>query len=171
MNNINHSMGKIKNEMEQLKDISKQIGDIVSIVTDIAEQTNLLSLNAAIEAARAGEHGKGFAVVADEVRKLATETKKTVSTVSQLVEKTNAQINSVSHHITEIKHLVTNGTDKMIQINHLFDDIVGEMKKSKEQSDVIEQELESFWNGLEEVNKAVSHVAISVEDLLELTNN
>lgn len=131
MNQIDGSMTKIETEIKRLEEIAKQIEQIFGIVTGIAEQTNLLSLNASIESARAGEHGKGFAVVANEVRKLSEDTKKTVSTVSELVNNTNSQIAIVSQHIADVNLLVTDSKEKMTQINSLFDDIVSSMNLSK----------------------------------------
>ncbi|WP_411810334.1 methyl-accepting chemotaxis protein [Bacillus glycinifermentans] len=163
------SMTEIEQEIKKLEEIAGQIEKIFGIVTGIAEQTNLLSLNASIESARAGEHGKGFAVVANEVRKLSDDTKKTVSTVSELVDNTNAQIGIVTRHITGVNQLVVKSKEKMTEINHLFDDIVGSMKLSKNQSGKIEEDLTSFLSGLQEVNGAVSQVAASVDSLVELT--
>ncbi|MEK5502690.1 globin-coupled sensor protein [Bacillus sp. FSL M8-0168] len=169
LNKMGSSMTEIEQEIKKLEEIAGQIEKIFGIVTGIAEQTNLLSLNASIESARAGEHGKGFAVVANEVRKLSDDTKKTVSTVSELVDNTNAQIGIVTRHITGVNQLVVKSKEKMAEINHLFDDIVGSMKLSKNQSGKIEEDLKSFLSGLQEVNGAVSQVAASVDSLVELT--
>lgn len=169
LNKMGSSMTEIEQEIKKLEEIAGQIEKIFGIVTGIAEQTNLLSLNASIESARAGEHGKGFAVVANEVRKLSDDTKKTVSTVSELVDNTNAQIGIVTRHITGVNQLVVKSKEKMTEINHLFDDIVDSMKLSKNQSGKIEEDLTSFLSGLQEVNGAVSQVAASVDSLVELT--
>ncbi|MFU1972642.1 methyl-accepting chemotaxis protein [Bacillus pumilus] len=163
-------MTKIETEIKRLEEIAKQIEQIFGIVTGIAEQTNLLSLNASIESARAGEHGKGFAVVANEVRKLSEDTKKTVSTVSELVNNTNSQISIVSQHIGDVNLLVTDSKEKMTQINSLFDDIVSSMNLSKNQNGKIEIDLQTFLNELKEVKQTVSQVASSVESLTNLTN-
>ncbi|MGP3739510.1 methyl-accepting chemotaxis protein [Bacillus sp. 4A_MP2] len=164
-------MTKIETEIKRLEEIAKQIEQIFGIVTGIAEQTNLLSLNASIESARAGEHGKGFAVVANEVRKLSEDTKKTVSTVSELVNNTNSQIAIVSQHIADVNLLVTDSKEKMTQINSLFDDIVSRMNLSKNQNGKIEIDLQTFLNELKEVKQTVSQVASSVESLTSLTNH
>ncbi|WP_411813458.1 methyl-accepting chemotaxis protein [Bacillus vallismortis] len=169
MNKIDTSLVQIEKEMVKLDEIAQQIEKIFGIVTGIAEQTNLLSLNASIESARAGEHGKGFAVVANEVRKLSEDTKKTVSTVSELVNNTNTQINIVSKHIKDVNGLVSESKEKMTQINRLFDEIVHSMKVSKEQSGKIDVDLQAFLGGLQEVSRAVSHVAASVDSLVILT--
>ncbi|MEJ4083034.1 globin-coupled sensor protein [Bacillus altitudinis] len=171
MNQIDGSMTKIETEIKRLEEIAKQIEQIFGIVTGIAEQTNLLSLNASIESARAGEHGKGFAVVANEVRKLSEDTKKTVSTVSELVNNTNSQITIVSQHIADVNLLVTDSKEKMTQINSLFDDIVSSMNLSKNQNGKIEIDLQTFLNELKEVKQTVSQVASSVESLTSLTNH
>ncbi|WP_459349297.1 methyl-accepting chemotaxis protein [Bacillus altitudinis] len=171
MNQIDGSMTKIEIEIKRLEEIAKQIEQIFGIVTGIAEQTNLLSLNASIESARAGEHGKGFAVVANEVRKLSEDTKKTVSTVSELVNNTNSQIAIVSQHIADVNLLVTDSKEKMTQINSLFDDIVSSMNLSKNQNGKIEIDLQTFLNELKEVKQTVSQVASSVESLTSLTNH
>lgn len=54
-------------------------------------------------------------------------------------------------------------------INHLFDDIVRQMNKSRGQSNSIEEEIETFLKSLDEVKDALSHVASSVDDLVALT--
>ncbi|WP_419724062.1 MULTISPECIES: methyl-accepting chemotaxis protein [Bacillus] len=169
LDKIDTSLVHIEKEMIKLDEIAQQIEKIFGIVTGIAEQTNLLSLNASIESARAGEHGKGFAVVANEVRKLSEDTKKTVSTVSELVNNTNTQINIVSKHIKDVNGLVSESKEKMTQINRLFDEIVYSMKTSKEQSGKIDVDLQAFLGGLQEVSRAVSHVAASVDSLVILT--
>lgn len=75
----------------------------------------------------------------------------------------------MTRHITGVNQLVVKSKEKMAEINHLFDDIVGSMKLSKNQSGKIEEDLKSFLSGLQEVNGAVSQVAASVDSLVELT--
>ncbi|QOS98871.1 globin-coupled sensor protein [Brevibacterium sp. JNUCC-42] len=165
---LQSSMQEISIEMKSLEDTSNQIRGIVSVVTGIAEQTNLLALNAAIEAARAGEQGRGFAVVADEVRKLAEQTKKSVSGVTQLIEKTNNQTSRVSSLLDRVEELITSSTSSMSEITCFFANIQKAVSISKERSNLIEQELVTFSRVIEEMNQAVSHVAHSAENLSEV---
>ncbi|CAM5782631.1 MULTISPECIES: globin-coupled sensor protein [Brevibacillus] len=168
---IQQSAEQIASEMRTLEEISEKIRGIVDVVTAIAEQTNLLALNAAIEAARAGEQGRGFAVVAGEVRKLAEQTKQSVSGVTELIEKTNAQTASLSAVVAEVRELVASSTTMTSETNRFFDEIRSAVTDSKEQSSRIQRELENFFHVMEEMNHAVSQVAISADQLSEITEN
>ena len=171
MQNIMHHMSAITTEIKDLKSISQEIDEVVKLVKGIAEQTNLLALNASIESARAGEHGKGFAVVANEVKKLAEQTKASVVNVSDLIQKTNAQIENVTSKSFEVNELVKSGSDKMDQITDFFDRILEEVDKSKQQSKLIETELESFSKYFEEIDRAVDHLAITTDNLTQITQD
>ncbi|QQE76493.1 globin-coupled sensor protein [Brevibacillus composti] len=168
---IQHSAERIAAEMRTLEEISEKIRGIVDVVTAIAEQTNLLALNAAIEAARAGEQGRGFAVVAGEVRKLAEQTKHSVSGVTELIEKTNAQTASLSAVVAEVRKLVASSAAMTSETNRFFDEIHGAVSDSQEQSRRIQKELENFFRVMEEMSQAVSQVAISADQLSEMTEN
>ncbi|GEK57201.1 hypothetical protein CHL76_02570 [Marinococcus halophilus] len=169
MKSLQELMDFMRTETNELKAIAAKIDDITNIVTGIAEQTNLLALNASIESARAGEHGRGFAVVATEVRKLAGETKKSVDTVSDLVRKTNDQIQLVSNHIENADNQIGDGTKRVHEINSMFDGIVQEMAKSRQQSNEAETEVHSLIRELHEVEQAISQVGSSVSSLHGLT--
>lgn len=171
MQNIMHHMSTINTEIKDLKSISQEIDEVVKLVKGIAEQTNLLALNASIESARAGEHGKGFAVVANEVKKLAEQTKASVVNVSDLIQKTNAQIENVSSKSFEVNELVRSGSAKMDQITDFFNRILEEVDKSKNQSQLIEAELETFSKYFEEINRAVDHLAITTDNLTHITQD
>ncbi|WLR54495.1 globin-coupled sensor protein [Mesobacillus subterraneus] len=171
MQNIMHHMSSITNEIKDLKSISQEIDEVVKLVKGIAEQTNLLALNASIESARAGEHGKGFAVVANEVKKLAEQTKASVVNVSELIKKTNGQIENVTSKSIEVNELVKSGSNKMDQITDFFNRILEEVDKSKQQSQRIEAELDSFSKYFEEIDRAVDHLAITTDNLTQITQD
>jgi heam-based aerotactic trancducer len=168
---IQGSVHQITDEMKMLEDNAEKIRGIVDVVTAIAEQTNLLALNAAIEAARAGEQGRGFAVVADEVRKLAEQTKKSVSGVRELIEKTNQQTVVLSTVVGEIQALVQSSSTMTNETNAFFEGIMSAVSDSKEQSSRIQRELENFFRVMEDMNQAVAQVAISADELSDITEN
>ncbi|MGG4496129.1 globin-coupled sensor protein [Brevibacillus reuszeri] len=168
---IQNSVKQISEEMNTLEENAEKIRGIVDVVTAIAEQTNLLALNAAIEAARAGEQGRGFAVVADEVRKLAEQTKKSVFGVRELIEKTNEQTVVLSSVVTDIQDLVQSSSKMTNETNAFFEGIMSAVADSKYQSSRIQKELENFFRVMEDMNQAVAQVAISADELSDITEN
>jgi methyl-accepting chemotaxis protein len=108
MSGLNTQMGSMSERISGLSTTADNINKFVSTITSISDQTNLLALNAAIEAARAGDAGRGFSVVADEVRALATETNKSATEVSELV---NGIIQSTAQAVSGVNELRGNNEE------------------------------------------------------------
>ena len=167
MQELKSDIQRIMKTIDELEDNSKQIGGIVNVITGIADQTNLLALNAAIEAARAGEHGKGFAVVADEVRKLAEQTKDSSSSITTLVQETISHISNVINQINTINKVVDTGNQEIKMTTDVFDRILGSSVENNKMSKSTEKDLQLLTELLEEINQAVSKMAVSTEELNE----
>lgn len=161
----------ISKDMEQLSNTSKEIERIVTIITSIAEQTHLLALNAAIEAARAGENGKGFAVVAGEVRKLSENTKDSVSEVVKLVNGIAHFTNVMNTSISMVSGEITQGTKQGKETGIFFTDIAKAMFSVKEQNIKITKEMTELNDIFDEINEAFNQVAVSSDQLTQLTMN
>ena len=116
MSGLNVQMGSMSERISGLSTTADNINKFVTTITSISDQTNLLALNAAIEAARAGDAGRGFSVVADEVRALATETNKSATEVSELV---NGIIQSTSKAVSGVNQLRGNNEQLEKGINQL----------------------------------------------------
>lgn len=116
MSGLNLQMGSMSERISGLSTTADNINKFVTTITSISDQTNLLALNAAIEAARAGDAGRGFSVVADEVRALATETNKSATEVSELV---NGIIQSTSKAVSGVNELRGNNEQLETGINQL----------------------------------------------------
>ena len=116
MSGLNVQMGSMSERISGLSTTADNINKFVTTITSISDQTNLLALNAAIEAARAGDAGRGFSVVADEVRALATETNKSATEVSELV---NGIIQSTSKAVSGVNELRGNNEQLETGINQL----------------------------------------------------
>lgn len=116
MSGLNVQMGSMSERISGLSTTADNINKFVTTITSISDQTNLLALNAAIEAARAGDAGRGFSVVADEVRALATETNKSATEVSELV---NGIIQSTSKAVSGVNELRGNNEELETGINQL----------------------------------------------------
>lgn len=116
MSGLNVQMSSMSERISGLSTTADNINKFVTTITSISDQTNLLALNAAIEAARAGDAGRGFSVVADEVRALATETNKSATEVSELV---NGIIQSTSKAVSGVNELRGNNEQLEAGINQL----------------------------------------------------
>lgn len=116
MSGLNVQMGSMSERISGLSTTADNINKFVTTITSISDQTNLLALNAAIEAARAGDAGRGFSVVADEVRALATETNKSATEVSELV---NGIIQSTAKAVSGVNELRGNNENLEAGINEL----------------------------------------------------
>lgn len=116
MSGLNVQMGSMSERISGLSTTADNINKFVTTITSISDQTNLLALNAAIEAARAGDAGRGFSVVADEVRALATETNKSATEVSELV---NGIIQSTAKAVSGVNELRSNNENLEAGINEL----------------------------------------------------
>ena len=165
MNNIVVSVDDASNEVQQFLSNLTEMQSVVNIVTNIANQTNLLALNAAIEAARAGEYGKGFSVVASEVRSLSEETKKSVQSVSDLIDQMNKQVKQLADSIEKIKENALLGNESMQNVDAQFEQILSTMKKSKIQNSNIEEEMIEFVKVLHQIGNSFEEVAASAKDL------
>ena len=138
---------------------------VVDLVTGIANQTNLLSLNAAIEVARAGTYGSGFSVVAQEVREFSERTKRSVSTVSQLIINSNNRVLELTDKLKDICSRTHNASRKTEIIEENFEGILKGIEATKERNSLIRNEVVTFTTVLSEITKAFHQVAISAEDL------
>jgi DNA repair exonuclease SbcCD ATPase subunit len=101
--------------VNKLGSIADNISNFVSIIQGISEQTNLLALNAAIEAARAGEMGRGFAVVADEVRSLAGRTREATTEIAALVDTITQETKKSMETMTSVMEVTQNFQTQVTQ--------------------------------------------------------
>ncbi|OXS80153.1 globin-coupled sensor protein [Domibacillus enclensis] len=170
LSDIQSSVFHIQQYSTELTEISQRIVEVIAIVSNIAGQTNLLALNASIEAARAGEHGKGFAVVAEEIRKLSDQTKQSTANISVHIMKTNELINLMSGMVENVNSLVDNGIVEMDKTGEGFSQLISLISRTKQQNVLIDEKMEQFMTGIQEIDKAsseVSHSAITLNDVTE----
>lgn len=128
-----------------LNDRIKEVDAITETILGISSQTNLLALNASIEAARAGEAGKGFAVVADEIRKLSEETKEATEQIGVIISKLTTEVGAATQSMTKSTDYAERQNEKILSTG---------------------DKLNSIQTNTQELNESVSHVTISVEQVL-----
>ena len=169
MHDIHQSVAMISSEINQLAEISKEMESTMGIVTNIANQTNLLALNAAIEAARAGEAGQGFGVVAGEVRKLSEQTKESAVNVEALLKNTTVRTTKLFETLEEIKSAVRAGEESMKRTEVQFTAIVDSMAETKQQNNLVEQEIDQIGYIISEIGRAFDEVTQSADTLAQIS--
>ncbi len=148
MKNVTNSVQSTTDTVESLASASSEIGQILDVITSISSQTHLLSLNARIEAERAGEFGRGFAVVADEVKELAKHSANASDDIGKIVSSIQK----------EVKKMQTD-----------FGEVLSYVGQSQEQVHVVESEINSIVNHVDNVSAKISDNARRIDNQNEAT--
>ncbi|MEC5388076.1 methyl-accepting chemotaxis protein [Uliginosibacterium sp. H3] len=135
-------------EMTVLNKQAMEINTILGIISEIANRTNLLALNASIEAARAGEQGRGFAVVADEVKSLAQTTAVSSANIRGMIDKVQKNSSQVFKSISDMSEIMQKVSELGGGISHAIgeqttatDEITGVLSQAAAGTSEIAQAL------------------------------
>jgi len=147
----------MSDSMDDINKSSNEIAEITKVIDSIAFQTNLLALNAAVEAARAGEHGKGFAVVAEEVRNLAQRSASAAKDTAVL--------------ITSCVDKAGKGTELTTRSKEALQSIVGNVKKSTDNTNTSLQEIVGNVEKVTVLTKEISTASVEQSDGVTSVND
>lgn len=167
---ITTKLSEVNDTVQKVEGASKEITDVVQLVATIAEQTNLLALNSAIEAARAGEYGKGFAVVASEVRNLADETKRSISTIDELVQNSNAYTAHLMTELNEMMETIQTSENHAAVAHTEFKTIVHTLDEHSTTTNHIYSQVAEQSDSLTEIQQIMQRVRQTTEQLETVLN-
>lgn len=160
---IHESTSEMERSIQELNHSSMEISRIVHAVQEIANQTKILSFNAAIEASRAGDEGRGFRVVADEVNRLAEDTKQTVLRITELTDQSGRLSLKVVGEIRKVQELTRSGKQSSEDTGKLFSDIVDRMQNSSEDILIVEEEMKTLVQTIENIGTTTAKTAASAD--------
>ncbi|RTQ93539.1 protoglobin domain-containing protein [Lysinibacillus telephonicus] len=182
LQNTDDGQQKIQTDVKHLVDRVNSVSKLMSFIQDIAEQTNLLALNASIEAARAGEAGKGFAVVAEEVRNLADNTKHSVQSINDDIEKLlqitseiDQQIKQSANDLHSSVREASQVTKTLFELNNAlqiqgerFDEIVTAAKIQAQSSSSISERNKNIAESAERSKAITFEVGLAIYQLSKM---
>jgi twitching motility protein PilJ len=162
MNEIREQIQETSKRIKRLGESSQEIGEIVELISDITEQTNVLALNAAIQAASAGEAGRGFTVVAEEVQRLAERSAEATKQIGAIVKTIQTDTQDAVSAMEKSTHGVVEGAK--------LSDAAGQaLAEIGAVSQRLSQLIEGITTTTEQQAKAASDVAVSMQDILNIT--
>lgn len=195
MEDVTDAAADVTDDVEQLESRLNEIDEVVEVIDGIADQTNLLALNASIEAARAGKDGDGFAVVANEVKSLAEESQKQASRIDDMVgeiqsdaletvenletandsvEDSVAEVTDVMGTLEEIEAAIEGAANGIQEVSKAMDEqaasaeqIASMVDRVAEQSNALNDELDTISTANREQQRGVEDIATTVERLTE----
>ncbi|MCG9677634.1 methyl-accepting chemotaxis protein [Vibrio sp. Isolate24] len=178
MQTTSHTIAEVSRNISTAHDLVtdlqtgvNEISNVVGVIRDVSEQTNLLALNAAIEAARAGEQGRGFAVVADEVRNLASRTQNSTNEVQMTIEKLIEQAGRTFTAMQSSNEKVDESVAASTKTREQLDVIVNEMQNANDMVAQIAAASEQQSTVATEMNENVSGIHLAANEVLQASQS
>ncbi|HCW53233.1 MAG TPA: methyl-accepting chemotaxis protein, partial [Clostridium sp.] len=137
----------------------------------------LLALNASIESARVGEAGKGFAVVANEISELAEQSRKSVNTISEYINRISKETDVIISDSSELNNKLAHSFNSVTESIDIFktiirhtNDIDNKIKNLNTASENISRENEILYKKIEQSSKRSDNICVLSEEVLSSIN-